>query len=105
MPTIIDGMHRIMQNMEECSCKRGEKVFFICKKAACPSYKLQQFYCLSCAGEGSHDHMPVAIEKENRERDNEWTTFVDKVYATLSQAKEKFSPLQNVVQYFDINLK
>ena len=98
--SIIEGMQRILSHVEDCSCNR-EKVFFICKKDTCPSRETQPLYCLQCAGEDSHDHKPIAIELENKDRDKDWSTFVEKVHFTLSKAKANFTPFATVARYLE----
>ena len=76
-PSIIEGMQKILSQMEDCSCKR-EKIFFVCKRDTCPNHKKQPLYCLKCASEDSHDHKSIAIEMDNQDHDKDWNSLVEK---------------------------
>lgn len=65
--SVIDRLAAVTQLQELCSCKRGEKVAYVCVKQSCPNHKKQPLYCILCADDEvpAHDHQSRLISSLN----------------------------------------
>lgn len=64
----------------ECSCKRNQKVFYICNKDDCPSRESQKTFCRLCFDDGKHLHFkPEYIANYLKNILAQWNTFNEKV--------------------------
>ena len=87
---------------KECSCKKGEKVFYQCKEKSCPNHLTQPTYCIGCLNEGKHIHFPQhKIIEVIQQSDNRWSTLKERYETVVKKAKVSYKQVETIVLYFE----
>ena len=75
LTTSPDEDWSIKDKMPMCSCGL-DKVFYICSKPTCPSYRSQNLYCYHCSQlEDQHEHRITSIQSSTEQLKKQWMDF------------------------------
>lgn len=88
--------------VKECSCKKGEKVFYQCREKSCLNHLSQPIYCISCLNEGKHIHFPQhKIIEVIQQSDNRWSTLKERFETVVKRAKVSYRRMEPLILYFE----